>query len=83
MFAATRMFASNLNPKAAQRFYNLVLLPRVEDDINEEKKLNYHLYMALKKALYKPVSCVTCHYFSTIVTIIMHLFEDMCHNNMI
>lgn len=38
----------------AQRFYNLVLLPRVRDDIAEYKKLNFHLYSALKKALFKP-----------------------------
>eukprot|EP00753_Platysulcus_tardus_P008456 PLAT1603.1.p2 GENE.PLAT1603.1~~PLAT1603.1.p2 ORF type:complete len:322 (+),score=179.96 PLAT1603.1:151-1116(+) len=54
MFAATRIFASNLNYRMAQRFYNLILLPRVRDDISTEKKLNYHLYMALKKALFKP-----------------------------
>jgi len=38
----------------AQRFFNLVLLPRVRDDIMEYKKLNYHLYQALRKALFKP-----------------------------
>ena len=38
----------------AQRFFNLVLLPRVRDDIAEYKRLNFHLYMALKKALFKP-----------------------------
>ena len=27
------------------RFINLVLLPRVRDDIAEYKRLNYHLYM--------------------------------------
>ena len=27
------------------RFFNLVLLPRVRDDIAEYKRLNYHLYM--------------------------------------
>lgn len=36
------------------RFINLILLDKVRDDIAENKKLNYHLYMALKKALYKP-----------------------------
>lgn len=56
MFAATRIFASNLNPKMAQRFYNLVLLDSVRADIVENKRLNYHYYMALKKALYKPAS---------------------------
>lgn len=40
----------------AQRFYNLVLLPRVRDDISEYKRLNFHLYMALKKALFKPAA---------------------------
>ena len=29
-------------------------MPRVRDDIAEYKKLNFHLYMAVKKALYKP-----------------------------
>lgn len=54
MYMATRIFASNLKEKMAQRFYNLVLLPRVRDDIAEYKKLNYHLYQALRKALFKP-----------------------------
>jgi len=34
----------------------LILLPRVIDDINENKALNYHLYQALRKALYKPAA---------------------------
>lgn len=54
MYQATRIFASNLKEKMAQRFYNLVLLPRVRDDIAEYKKLNYHLYQAMRKALFKP-----------------------------
>ena len=29
------------------RFFNLVLLPRVRDDIAEYKRLNYHLYQVL------------------------------------
>lgn len=33
-----------------------MLLDRVRDDIRENKKLNYHLYMAIKKALYKPAA---------------------------
>jgi len=51
---ATRLFASNLNNKMAQRFYNLVLLPAVQRDIKQHGKLNFHLYLALKRALYKP-----------------------------
>merc|ERR1712183_1257212 len=56
MSQATRLFVSNLNAKMAQRFFNLVLYPRVRDDIAEYKRLNYHLYMALKKALFKPAA---------------------------
>jgi essential nuclear protein 1 len=56
MFQATRIFASNLNSSKAQRFYNLVLLPRIRDDISEYKRLNFHLYMALKKSLFKPAA---------------------------
>ena len=54
MYQATRIFASNLKEKMAQRFYNLVLLPRIRDDIAEYKRLNFHLYQALRKALFKP-----------------------------
>ena len=56
MFQATRIFASNLSSAKAQYFFNLVLLPRVRDDISEFKRLNFHLYMALKKALFKPAA---------------------------
>ncbi len=54
LFFFYRIFSSNLKERMAQRFYNLVLLPRVRDDIAEYKKLNFHLYSALKKALFKP-----------------------------
>ncbi len=54
MYQATRLFASNMNPKMAQEFYTTVLLPAIRDDIAENKKLNYHLYMSMKKAMYKP-----------------------------
>ncbi|RHY37156.1 hypothetical protein DYB38_001946 [Aphanomyces astaci] len=54
MRAATRLFASNLNPKMAQRFFNIFLLEHCRQDIRDNKRLNFHLYMALKKALYKP-----------------------------
>ncbi|CAI5445294.1 unnamed protein product [Caenorhabditis angaria] len=56
MYQATRLFASNMNPRMCQRFYSLVLLPRLRDDIDEFKKLNYHLYQALCKAIYKPAA---------------------------
>ncbi|CAH1773639.1 unnamed protein product [Owenia fusiformis] len=56
VYQATRIFASNLNAKMAQRFFNLVLLPRIRDDIAEYKKLNFHLYQALRKSLFKPAA---------------------------
>mmetsp|Transcript_14033 Transcript_14033/g.35305 ORF Transcript_14033/g.35305 Transcript_14033/m.35305 type:complete len:459 (+) Transcript_14033:107-1483(+) len=56
MYAATRIFASNLSPKLAQRFYYLVLLDAVRADIYSSKKLNYHYYISLKKAVYKPAA---------------------------
>ncbi|KAJ1959029.1 snoRNA-binding rRNA-processing protein [Dipsacomyces acuminosporus] len=55
-YQATRLFVSNMKPKQAQKFLNLVILDRVRDDIAENKKLNYHLYMSLKKSLYKPAA---------------------------
>ena len=54
VFAATRMFASNLDVARAQLFYKDVLYERVRDDIAQHGRLNYHLYAALKKALFKP-----------------------------
>lgn len=56
MREATRIFASNLKPKQAQRFYNMVLLPMVQDDIRDNYRLNWHLYQALRKALFKPAA---------------------------
>lgn len=50
----TKYFCSSLNPRMAQRFYALVLLPNVRTDIAENKKLNVHHYAALKKAMFKP-----------------------------
>jgi len=56
MFQATRMFASNMSEGLVQRFYNVYLLPRIRDDIEFYKKLNFHLMSALKKAIYKPAA---------------------------
>ncbi|XP_055612353.1 bystin [Uranotaenia lowii] len=56
MFQATRLFSSGLTQYMAQRFYNLVLLPRIRDDLAEYHKLNFYLYRALKKALFKPAA---------------------------
>lgn len=55
MYEATRIFTSR-PPKVLQRFLNLVLLPRVRDDIRTNRKLNYHLFRSLKKCLFKPAA---------------------------
>ncbi|KAF2743385.1 Bystin-domain-containing protein [Sporormia fimetaria CBS 119925] len=59
VYAATRIFIS-ANAATAQEFLNAILLPAVQQDILEAKKdtrkLNVHLYNALKKALYKPAA---------------------------
>ncbi|CAH9107522.1 unnamed protein product [Cuscuta europaea] len=56
MYQATRMFASNMGTKKAERFYKLVLLPRVRDDIRKNKRLHFALHQSLKKALFKPAA---------------------------
>lgn len=55
-YAATRIFASNFNPAKAQRFFNLVLLPKFRDDIFINKRLNFYLFLALRKSTYKPAA---------------------------
>jgi len=49
MYRAAKLFASNLNADMAQRFFNLVLLPAIREDIQKNKRLNYHYYESLKK----------------------------------
>uniref|UniRef100_A0A803MVU1 Bystin n=1 Tax=Chenopodium quinoa TaxID=63459 RepID=A0A803MVU1_CHEQI len=56
VYQATRIFASNMNRMRAERFYKLVLLPRVREDIRKHKRLHFELYQTLKKALYKPAA---------------------------
>jgi essential nuclear protein 1 len=53
VYEATKIFSSNLNGRMAQRFYSLVLLPAVRDNIAVFKKLAVQLYMAIKKSLFK------------------------------
>ena len=56
MWAAVRMFVSGMNEKMSQRFFSIVLLPCIRDAIAQTKKLHFALYMALKKALYRPAA---------------------------
>lgn len=54
--AATRIFASNLDPKQCQKFYRRILYERVREEIGENNKLSVQLYLALKKSIYKPAA---------------------------
>jgi essential nuclear protein 1 len=56
MYEAVNIFASSLNPRMAQRFFNLVLLPAVRQNIAEHKKLNFHYYRSLRKSIFKPAA---------------------------
>ena len=54
MYQATRIFTAGLKEPMAQRFFNQILLPRIRDDIEYYNRLNFHLYQAIRKALFKP-----------------------------
>ncbi|KUJ14167.1 rRNA processing protein-like protein Bystin [Mollisia scopiformis] len=54
-YEATKIFVSGTQA-TAQRFLEMVILERVREDIHETKKLNVHLFNALKKGLYKPAA---------------------------
>lgn len=54
-YEATKIFVSS-KPHITQRYLEWVILDRVREDIQETKKLNVHLYKALKKGLYKPAA---------------------------
>ncbi|CAI4056023.1 snoRNA-binding rRNA-processing protein ENP1 SKDI_02G3550 [Saccharomyces kudriavzevii IFO 1802] len=56
VYEATKLFVSNLTAKESQKFINLILLERFRENIetSEDHSLNYHIYRAVKKSLYKP-----------------------------
>lgn len=58
VYEGTKLFVSNLSAKEAQKFVISVLLTRFREEIefNEDHNLNYHVYRALKKSLYKPAA---------------------------
>ena len=58
MYQATKIFISSMGPKQAQVFIENYLYPAVRDNIAKYKKLNYHYYASLKKALYKPAAWI-------------------------
>ena len=54
-YEATRIFVST-NERIARRFIETVLLERCREDIHETRKLNVHLFNALKKATFRPAA---------------------------
>lgn len=55
-YEATKLFVSNLQANEAQKFIETVLLEkfRVSIEDSENHALDYHIYRAIKKSLYKP-----------------------------
>lgn len=55
-YEATKLFVSNLQAHEAQKFIEKVLLEKFRNSIEDSEKhsLDYHIYRAIKKALYKP-----------------------------
>lgn len=55
-YEATKLFVSNLQANEAQKFIERVLLEkfRVSIEDSENHTLDYHIYRAIKKSLYKP-----------------------------
>uniref|UniRef100_A0A6A7G2T5 Bystin n=1 Tax=Hirondellea gigas TaxID=1518452 RepID=A0A6A7G2T5_9CRUS len=56
VFAVTRIFATCFNTKIAERFYSLILLDRIRKNIEKHKRLNFHLFQSLRKALFRPAA---------------------------
>jgi len=53
VYETTKLFVSQSNAAICQRYFNTILLPRVREDILLTKKLNFHLYQAVRKSLFK------------------------------
>ncbi|OAA55338.1 rRNA processing protein [Niveomyces insectorum RCEF 264] len=54
-YEMTKVFIS-ARAEIGRRFLEMVILERVRDDIHETKKLNVHLFAALKKSLFRPAA---------------------------
>ncbi|CAO1598608.1 snoRNA-binding rRNA-processing protein [Xanthoria calcicola] len=54
-YEATRIFVSS-NPYVTRQYLETVILDRVREDIHETKKLNVHLYNAVRRSLYRPAA---------------------------
>jgi essential nuclear protein 1 len=55
VYRATKIFIS-MPQATGQYFCNMILLERVREDIQENRKLNHHLYQAIMAAFYRPAA---------------------------
>ena len=55
-YQGTRLFISNLPEKAVLKYHSYILIPKVRNDIEIHKKLNYHLYQSVKCSMFKPTA---------------------------
>lgn len=53
-YAATKLFAGSSNARIAQRFFNIILLEKIRDDLKSSHKLNFHYHRSLKRACSNP-----------------------------
>lgn len=56
VYEGTKLFVSTLKASQSQKFVRNILLERFKEDIRQNKTLNYHLYKALKRSLFKPAA---------------------------
>uniref|UniRef100_A0A7E4ZU67 Bystin n=1 Tax=Panagrellus redivivus TaxID=6233 RepID=A0A7E4ZU67_PANRE len=56
MMQATKLFMSSQKSIRAQRFLNMIVLPRIRDEIASHRSLNPYLYQTLFKACFKPAA---------------------------
>lgn len=54
VYEAVKLFITSMPTRQTPSFIQEVLLPRFRDQIETEKSVNYHVYRAMKKALFKP-----------------------------
>jgi essential nuclear protein 1 len=53
-FKATKIFVASPESKHTLHFFKYYLLPKCLKNISERGKLNYHLFQALRKAIFRP-----------------------------
>jgi essential nuclear protein 1 len=57
LYEATRIFIALLDPKNAQKYLSMILLPKfresLQNSIDRSKKVNHHVYQSLMKSCYR------------------------------